>query len=203
MAGPRQNERRSHRAHRLRRNVRQDRPHSDQDYGGERVRGAHGRARRRVWRGRRLSTCRRAAGHGPKRRSSVASRSARRLRRPDRDIAIAKATIANQCQGRYQMRLDILVASAPVMLFCASVLGASSKLSPADETAAFKAAGYTLKGKQWRACNDPTPSYTPGAVQEVRDVNGDGRPEAVITEGSAFCHGNTGVGYSLVSKQAD
>ncbi len=101
------------------------------------------------------------------------------------------------------MRLDILVASAPMMLFCASVLGASAKLSLADETAAFKAAGYALKGKQWRACNDPTPSYTPGAVEEVRDVNGDGRPEAVITEGSTFCHGNTGVGYSLVSKQAD
>lgn len=103
------------------------------------------------------------------------------------------------------MRLNILVASAPMMLFCASVLGASAKLSPADETAAFKAAGYTLKGKQWRACNDPnpTPSYAPGAVEEVRDVNGDGRPEAVITEGSTFCHGHTGVGYSLVSKQAD
>jgi hypothetical protein len=101
------------------------------------------------------------------------------------------------------MKLDILVASLPMMLFCASVLGASAKLSPADEAAAFKAAGYTLKGKQWRACKDSSSSYTPGAVEQVRDVNGDGRPEAVITEGSTLCHGNTGVGYSLVSKQAD
>lgn len=90
-----------------------------------------------------------------------------------------------------------------MMLFCACVLGASGKLSPADETAAFKAAGYLLKGKQWRACDDPTPTYTPGSIEEVRDVNGDGLPEAVITEGSTFCHGNTGVGYSLVSKQAN
>lgn len=101
------------------------------------------------------------------------------------------------------MKLNFLAASVAMMLVCASVLGASAKLSPADEAAAFKAAGYTPKGKQWRACDDPTLAYTPGAVEEVRDVNGDGLPEAVITEGGTFCHGNTGVGYSLVSKQAD
>ncbi|MBC8120504.1 MAG: hypothetical protein H7Y22_01555, partial [Gemmatimonadaceae bacterium] len=81
------------------------------------------------------------------------------------------------------MKLNLLVvASAPMVLFCASVLGSPAKLSPADEAAAFKVAGYTLKGKQWRACDDPTSSYTPGAVEEVRDLNGDGRAEAVITE---------------------
>ena len=101
------------------------------------------------------------------------------------------------------MKLNILVASAPMMLFCASVLGAPAKLAPSDEAAAFRAAGFTLKGKQWRACDDPTPTYTPGAIEEVRDLNGDGRPEAVITEGGTFCYGNTGVGYSLVSKQAN
>ena len=100
------------------------------------------------------------------------------------------------------MKLTILLASAPLILFCASVLGAPAKLSPADEAAAFKAAGYKLKGKQWRACDDPTPTYTPGAIEEVRDLNGDCRPDAVITEGGTFCYGNTGVGYSLVSKQA-
>jgi hypothetical protein len=105
-------------------------------------------------------------------------------------------------KGRYPMKLNILFASAPIMLFCASVLASPAKLSPADEAAAFKAAGYTLKSKQWRACDDPgTLSYTPGAIQEVRDLNGDGRPEVVVTEASTFCYGNTGTGYSLLSKQ--
>ena len=101
------------------------------------------------------------------------------------------------------MKLTQLFLSAVLMLFCASVSGAPAKLSPADEAAAFKAAGFKLKGKQWRACDDPSPSYTPGAVEEVRDVNGDGRPEVVLTEGSTSCYGNTGAGYSLLSKQAD
>jgi hypothetical protein len=101
------------------------------------------------------------------------------------------------------MNLAILLASAPLILFCASVLGAPAKLSPADEAAAFKAAGYKLKAKQWRACDDPSPSYTPGAVEEVRDLDGDGLPEVVLTEGSTSCYGNTGAGYSLLSKQAN
>ena len=83
------------------------------------------------------------------------------------------------------MKPTLLLAGAPLILFCASVLGAPAKLSPADEAAAFRAAGYKLKGKQWRACDDPTPSYTPGAVAEVRDLNGDGLPEVVLTEGSS------------------
>jgi hypothetical protein len=101
------------------------------------------------------------------------------------------------------MKLPILLASAPLVLFCASVAGAPATLSPADEAAVFKAAGYKLKGKQWRACDDPSPSYTPGAVEAVRDVNGDGLPEVVLTEGGTFCYGNAGAGYSLLSKQAN
>lgn len=101
------------------------------------------------------------------------------------------------------MKLKILLAGAPLMFFCASVPGSPAKLPPADQAAAFKAAGFTLKGKQWRACDDPTPTYSPGAVQEVRDLNGDGQPEAVITEGGTYCYGHTGAGYSLVSRQAN
>lgn len=101
------------------------------------------------------------------------------------------------------MNLNVIVAGASIVLYCASVSGAPAKLSPADEAAAFKAAGFKLKGKQWHACDDTSPSATPGAIQEVRDLNGDGRPEAIIIEGGTACYGNTGQGYSLVSKQAD
>jgi hypothetical protein len=84
--------------------------------------------------------------------------------------------------------------------------GASpTKLSPADEAAAFKAAGFKQRGKQWRSdCDDPgTPSYTPGAIDRVIDLNGDGRPEALITEGGTHCYGNTGQGYFVVTRLAD
>jgi hypothetical protein len=106
------------------------------------------------------------------------------------------------------MKPDMLFANAALMLLAASALAASAyaapaQLSPADEAAAFKAAGFKHKGKLWKNCDDPTSSYTAGAVEQVRDINGDGRHDAVLTEGGTFCYGHTGVGYSLVSKQAD
>jgi hypothetical protein len=76
-------------------------------------------------------------------------------------------------------------------------------LSASDQAGAYSAAGYKRKGKQWRLCDDPTPNYSPGQIEPVGDLNGDGQPEAVINEGSTFCHGRTGNGYSLVSRQAD
>ena len=82
---------------------------------------------------------------------------------------------------------------------------AVTTLQAADEAAAFKAAGFTKRGGAWRsACNDPgTASYSPGVIDKVADLNGDGYPEAVLTEGGTYCYGNTGQGYWLVSKLAN
>jgi uncharacterized membrane protein len=101
------------------------------------------------------------------------------------------------------MKHRILVAGALAALFAASSFAAPAKLAPADEAAAFKAAGFKLKGKHWRACDDPSPGASAGVIEDVRDVNGDGQPEAVIAEGGTYCYGHTGAGYSLVSRQAD
>jgi hypothetical protein len=96
------------------------------------------------------------------------------------------------------------IAFVLIWLTLAVPAGAQPLLSSADEAAAFAAAGFKRVDGQWRACEDPgTPGYTPGAIEQVADLNGDGRPEAIVTEGSVFCFGSTEVGYALVSKQAD
>ncbi|WP_426162184.1 hypothetical protein [Pseudoduganella sp. R-34] len=89
------------------------------------------------------------------------------------------------------------------MVLCQAALAAGGALKPADEAAAFKAAGFKEHGKHWKSCKDASGSYVPGAIDKVQDLNGDGLPEAIITEGSTACFGDTGVGYTLVSKQAD
>lgn len=72
-----------------------------------------------------------------------------------------------------------------------------------DNSEAFKVAGFRMEAGKWHKCDDPgTASYTPGSFEEVGDLNGDGLPEAVITEGSAYCYGNTGTAFSLVSRDA-
>lgn len=92
------------------------------------------------------------------------------------------------------MRHILLLATIPALLASPFAWSADGTLSPADTAAAFKAAGYKQQGKKWMGCAE-------GRVSEVRDINGDGLPEVVITEGGTQCHGMTGQGYSLVSKQ--
>lgn len=94
--------------------------------------------------------------------------------------------------------LPLLLATA------APITAAPPALASADQAAAFRAAGFKRVGNRWQGCGDPgTASYMPGAIEQVADLNGDGRPEAVITESSSYCFGMTGMGYTLVSKQAD
>jgi hypothetical protein len=77
-------------------------------------------------------------------------------------------------------------------------------LQPADEAAVYKAAGFTKRGGTWRSgCDDPTPTYQSGRIEQVADLNGDGLPDVVISEGGTYCYGNTGQAYWLVSKGAN
>lgn len=88
------------------------------------------------------------------------------------------------------------------LLLAPAIACAQATLSPTDQDAAFKAAGFAKRGGEWRSCDDPgTASYSPGAIESVADVNGDGLPEAVIVESSVYCHGAAGTGFVLVSKQ--
>jgi hypothetical protein len=81
---------------------------------------------------------------------------------------------------------------------------ATTTLQPAEEAAVFKAAGFTRRGNAWRSgCDDPTPGYSPGKIEQVADLNGDGLPEAVLSEGGTFCYGHTGQKFWVVSKLAN
>ena len=79
---------------------------------------------------------------------------------------------------------------------------AGETLSDADKVAVFKAAGAVQRKGLWLMCADePNPSGA--TIETVRDLNGDGRPEAVVSEGGTFCYGRAEAGYALLSKQAD
>lgn len=79
-------------------------------------------------------------------------------------------------------------------------------LAPADKAPAFAAAGFHRANGEWKSGNcdgSEGASYSPGAIEAVADLNGDGRPEAIIVESGAICFGSTGMQFTLVSKQAD
>ena len=98
------------------------------------------------------------------------------------------------------MRIAVVLTC---MTLAAPAAAQSSPLTPAGEAAAFTAAGFARAGGQWRACEDPgTASYSAGTIEQVADLNGDGRPEVIISEHSSYCYGMQGSGYALVSKHA-
>jgi len=83
---------------------------------------------------------------------------------------------------------------------------AAAALSAVETSAAFLAAGFKQRGNEWRsACGEEAGSASDGAgsIDQVADLNGDGRPEVVIIEGGTYCYGRTGQGYWLLSQQSD
>jgi hypothetical protein len=87
--------------------------------------------------------------------------------------------------------------------------GASAPAAPAPaarDAAIFRAAGFKRMRGHWESgCNDPSTGavYEPGKIEQMKDLNGDGRPEAVVIEGGSYCYGNTGQAFWLVSQQAN
>ena len=84
--------------------------------------------------------------------------------------------------------------------------GADAILSDADKVAVFKAAGAVQRKGAWVICEPPADSGAPASsgatIDMVRDLNGDGRPEAVVSDGGTYCYGHAGTGFQLLSKQA-
>lgn len=90
--------------------------------------------------------------------------------------------------------------------YAAEVAAPPPSADSARDTAIFRAAGFKQTRRGWESgCDDPSLGvpYDPGAIDQVKDLNGDGRPEAIVTEGGGFCYGNTGMAFWLVSQQAN
>lgn len=69
-----------------------------------------------------------------------------------------------------------------------------TSVSPVESAAIFKAAGFHPQGKTWKSqCGS-------GSIELLKDLNQDGQPEALVTDESTMCYGNTGVGYYFLSK---
>lgn len=75
-----------------------------------------------------------------------------------------------------------------------------------DRDGALRAAGYQQRGGAWMASCEadikpvPKDSWYSLESAEMRDLNGDGIAEAVISGGSSYCFGNTGLSFKLLTK---
>ena len=75
---------------------------------------------------------------------------------------------------------------------------ASSGVTAADRTAAMRAAGFVSQGGRWLGGEGNCEAVI--EPSDVRDLNGDGRSEMVITESGSFCYGHTGQGFYIMER---
>ena len=80
--------------------------------------------------------------------------------------------------------------------------GASA--APADEAAMFAAGGYVNREGRWQgSCDKGDPDgWFDATLSFIRDLDGDGLPEAIVTEESSYCYGNTGYAFRMLRKTA-
>ncbi|CAM5788820.1 hypothetical protein [Castellaniella caeni] len=102
--------------------------------------------------------------------------------------------------------------TAALWVAVAGLVGAVSAAVAADasaqDAAIFQAAGLKqVKGHWESGCNDgnddPKGIYDPATITDRKDINGDGRPDVIITEGGVFCYGNTGQAFWIVTQKPD
>ena len=87
------------------------------------------------------------------------------------------------------------------MILIATML-AGAALPAAEQAAVYTAAEATRRAGKWVICAEqPQPEGL--SVDHYGDLNGDLRPEAILTKGGTFCYGRDEAGFVLVSKQAD
>lgn len=93
------------------------------------------------------------------------------------------------------MKTSILTLTTLTLLSTATFGKTESKVSTKEASQIFKAVGFSKTTDGWDG------GCGLGEITTYKDLNGDGLKEAVISDSSFMCYGNTGVGYYIISKQ--
>ena len=90
------------------------------------------------------------------------------------------------------------------MLVLTPALAAPPAFSPTETAAIYKAAGFTVRGSKVIGCDASDPSWPRSSFFiEAVDLNGDGSPEAIVSEGNIACYGQDEQGFTVLSKSPD
>ena len=87
------------------------------------------------------------------------------------------------------------------MITLIALAAASATPTVSPNVAIFKAAGAVKRGARWMICVEDLNASA--RIDRIADLNGDGRPEAIVSEDGSYCHGAAGTGFTLLSQQAD
>jgi len=93
----------------------------------------------------------------------------------------------------------------PTLLLVAATARAEAPAFSKEETAAiYRAAGFTVQGDNVSGCDAADPAWPRSSFfVEAVDLSGDGRPEAIVSEGNVACYGRDEQGFTILAKRPD
>ncbi len=90
------------------------------------------------------------------------------------------------------------------LLLATPTIAAAPAFNPADTAAIYKAAGFAMKGKAVVDCAAADPNWPrSNFFIEAIDLSGDGKPEAVLSEGNIACYGRDETGFTILARNPD
>jgi hypothetical protein len=93
------------------------------------------------------------------------------------------------------MKNQLILLVTTIFLTSMSCAKSKPDIPSKDSNLIFKAAGFAKTKHGWEG------KCETGEITVYRDLNNDRLNDAVISDYSSMCYGNTGVGYYLVSQQ--
>lgn len=95
-------------------------------------------------------------------------------------------------------------AMATLALIATSAIAAAPAFSPTETAAIYKAAGFKVQGSKVIGCDATDPNWPRSSFSvEAIDLSGDGKPEAIVTEGNTACYGRDEMGFTVLAKNPD
>lgn len=95
----------------------------------------------------------------------------------------------------------------PVIAFltlAGAAIAAPADFTPAETAAIYRAAGFKVQGGKVIGCDAADPGWPRSSFFiEAVDLDGDGKPEAIVTEGNVACYGRDEQGFTVLARSPD
>ena len=83
-------------------------------------------------------------------------------------------------------------------------LAEAPAFTPTETAAIYKAAGFTVEGTKVIGCDATDPGWPRSSFFiEAVDLNADGKPEAIVSEGNVACYGGDEQGFNILAQNPD
>jgi hypothetical protein len=79
---------------------------------------------------------------------------------------------------------------------------AASTLTVAEREALFRAGNFVKRGNAWKGCDGESDASISDETMDggvIRDLNGDGMAEVIVTDSGTACYGMTGTGFQIMT----